>query len=440
VCEEKSGEWKVWSVFMVNNILSLNSTFRQATLAGILFLQAGGVIVIVGDVESSMIAKIIWAGIYACTCLLVLMSSSSVFLQVKRNPGFILLALLCVVSTIWSSDRSTTVHHSIAIFGGTVLGYLIITKFKPIEFLRLIAIALFFLLAINVIMMIPNLLGCLGPSIRYSGVFPHPNMLGRISGLAVLIFLLLSFTRIIPYVLGGIGIGMGFLLLIACDSMTSIVSLCVAFGIFLIRRMVARPVGGGSVAVTIWLIVCFGGLVWLNWSIIIDFLFGLLGRSPTLTGRTELWEGLLGAVLRKPLLGYGYSAFWGGESYLTGRIFANAGWHTQSAHNGLLGIALNLGLLGVVLFISTVGRSFIYGIKLAFMGINLISLSLLSILTYLLLLGVSESTYMVRNSIYWLLFLICSIYLNQIMDTKPIRTSSVMWEENENPDPSFIKD
>ncbi len=410
---------------------SLNSIVRNAAIIGILFLLSGGIILIVGDVESSMIAKAIWGTIYVFTCLLVFMSSSSVLSLVQRNSGFMILALLCLASATWSSDRSTTVSHSIAFFGSTMLGYLIATKIEPIKLLRLMAIALSILLAINVVMMLPNLSGYLGPSMRYSGSFPHANMLGRISGLAVLMFLLLLSTRVISLTWGCAGAGMGGLLLIACESMTSIVALCVAFGVFLIRRVLGGPVGVGCVAVAIWFLFCSGGLIWVNWSAIIDFSLGLMGRSSNLTGRTGLWEGIWDVVLQNPILGYGYSAFWGGEKYLVRSVFVDAGWHAKSAHNGLLGIALDLGFVGVLTFVFTAGRSFLNGFKLAFMSRSRLSILLLSILSYLLILGLAESNYVVRNSIYWVLFLICSVYLLRIKDGEVSEGSATGDEEKD---------
>ena len=394
---------------------SINAIVGKATIIGVFFLYAGGIILIVGDVESSRLAKVIWSSIYVVTFFLIYRSSLSVLTVVRRNLGFMFLALLCLASVAWSSDRSTTVSHSIALFGSTMLGYLIVTKIEPVELLRRIGFALLILLAINMVLMVPNFGGNLSSSIRYEGLFPHPNMLGRISGLAVLMFLILVSCRCFSFMWGCLGVGMGGILLISCGSMTSTIALCGAFGLFLLRRVLGKqPLGGGGIAVAIWFMLCFGGVIWVSWSAIIDFAFELMGRSSTLTGRTKLWEGVWAAVLKEPILGYGYSAFWGGEQFLTSRIFASAGWRTSSAHNGLLSIALSLGVVGVLVFVMTVGRSVVIAVKLAFSSASITALLLLSILSYLLILGIAESSYMGRNSIYWMLCVICCIYIRQI--------------------------
>jgi exopolysaccharide production protein ExoQ len=88
--------------------------------------------------------------------------------------------------------------------------------------------------------------------------------------------------------------------------------------------------------------------------LILGFGFGLneqlaamMGRDPTLTGRTKIWGTLL-AMDTNPLVGTGYGSFWLGSRLnsvweLRGRI-------TES-HNGYLEMYLNLGIIGLLLFV-----------------------------------------------------------------------------------------
>ena len=64
-----------------------------------------------------------------------------------------------------------------------------------------------------------------------------------------------------------------------------------------------------------------------------------LGRDATLTGRTEIWRGLLPDVMRKPFLGYGFSGFWSSERIAEHQI--------GEAHNGYLDMWLQLGAVGL---------------------------------------------------------------------------------------------
>jgi len=74
-----------------------------------------------------------------------------------------------------------------------------------------------------------------------------------------------------------------------------------------------------------------------------------VGRDPTLTGRTNIWD----AVLRthtNPVIGTGYESFWLGPRLF--QVWQQAGIGIQEAHNGFLEVYLDLGLIGVVLLCS----------------------------------------------------------------------------------------
>jgi len=93
-----------------------------------------------------------------------------------------------------------------------------------------------------------------------------------------------------------------------------------------------------------------------------DFLFKLLGKDATLTGRTEIWEAVLGSIAKRPLFGYGYQAFWlgfKGESY---RIILTVTWALAQAQNGFLDIMLELGIVGLTIVLFLFGFAFRDGV------------------------------------------------------------------------------
>jgi len=70
-----------------------------------------------------------------------------------------------------------------------------------------------------------------------------------------------------------------------------------------------------------------------------------LGRDPTLTGRTLIWDTLLSVDIN-PLIGTGYESFWMGKRLQF--IWERSGVINE-AHNGFLQIYLNLGYIGLLL-------------------------------------------------------------------------------------------
>jgi O-antigen ligase len=71
-----------------------------------------------------------------------------------------------------------------------------------------------------------------------------------------------------------------------------------------------------------------------------------LGRNPTLTGRTELWQQVI-ALSGNPLVGTGFESFWLGSRIE--KLWSMYWWHPNESHNGYLEIYLTLGWIGVSL-------------------------------------------------------------------------------------------
>jgi exopolysaccharide production protein ExoQ len=86
-----------------------------------------------------------------------------------------------------------------------------------------------------------------------------------------------------------------------------------------------------------------------------DFLIELLGKDMTLTGRTNIWSAVLDSIAKRPLLGYGYQAFWlglDGESY---RVILTVSWVLAQAQNGFLDIMLEDGVAGLAIVLLVFG-------------------------------------------------------------------------------------
>ncbi len=77
------------------------------------------------------------------------------------------------------------------------------------------------------------------------------------------------------------------------------------------------------------------------------------GKSTTLSGRTEIWEASLEALGQRPLLGYGFGAlFWRDNvSSETAGIWRHVGFDASHAHNAPLDMALQIGLIGLAVFL-----------------------------------------------------------------------------------------
>ncbi len=68
-----------------------------------------------------------------------------------------------------------------------------------------------------------------------------------------------------------------------------------------------------------------------------------LGRDDTLTGRTEIWAGLLPDIMQRPFFGYGFASYW---------TETRRGIHEiGEAHSGYFEVLLDHGLIGLLLIL-----------------------------------------------------------------------------------------
>ncbi|NEO91215.1 MAG: O-antigen ligase family protein, partial [Moorea sp. SIO3G5] len=155
---------------------------------------------------------------------------------------------------------------------------------------------------------------------------------------------------------------------------------------------------------TIFAMTTFGGsvLIWLLDNA--DALLGAIGKDATLTGRTELWPFVLDMIEKQPWLGYGYGSFWNGFNGESAYVWRAVLWPAPNAHNGLLDLWLALGILGVSIYL--IGFSFSLLRAIAWLRVSKTSENLwpLLFLTYTVLANITETSVMIQNNIFWVLY------------------------------------
>jgi O-antigen ligase len=118
--------------------------------------------------------------------------------------------------------------------------------------------------------------------------------------------------------------------------------------------------------------------------------------------------------MRRPLLGYGYQAFWGmglrGES---ATISLNYGWIPGHAHDGLLNVWITLGAVGVGLLLITILRAIRDAIRALRRNPDTEVLWYVSLLVLTLVSNISEVTYMSPNNLGWMLFVVACVGLHR---------------------------
>ena len=77
--------------------------------------------------------------------------------------------------------------------------------------------------------------------------------------------------------------------------------------------------------------------------------------DPTFTGRTDLWKFSVGQIAERPLTGWGFQSFWGiGPASPATRMTDTFIARAPHSHNGYVDMALEGGMIAVLMFISII--------------------------------------------------------------------------------------
>ena len=137
----------------------------------------------------------------------------------------------------------------------------------------------------------------------------------------------------------------------------------------------------------------------------------MLGKDPTLTGRTELWTYVLADIAQRPLLGWGYSAFWSPNDPAAMEISDTLKWFVPQAHNGLLEMLLNVGAMGTAFFIFLWGRNIWLALQCMRTPATALAVTTLLSCFGIFIVGISETVLMDRGepstSVFYITGLMC---------------------------------
>ena len=274
---------------------------------------------------------------------------SALSLQMKLVTSFPILALL--LSPV-SQQATRTLSSGIVLLGGILLIFYIMSRYTLDEILELFlvlgtgTIAASILFAIALPQYGLDLMG--GHSTAWKGIFSAKNYLGNMA----LFFLTVTVSyRARTNFWRSLRVSQILFCLMAIAfsrAATSYLLTAVYIVYVLTLKMVRGLRKKDYFVVFILLFVAFAAV-----TVVIvlqpDFLFSLLGKDVTLTGRTEIWDAVMGSIAKQPLFGYGYQAFWlgfKGESY---RIILTVTWALGQAQNGFLDVTLEMGVVGLMI-------------------------------------------------------------------------------------------
>lgn len=181
----------------------------------------------------------------------------------------------------------------------------------------------------------------------WHGLFPHKNIMTPFLVFALLTVLTFDRTRLLRWVtLAAIAV-----LIVGSDSVTGMSSALLAVSVWVWLQLYRHlEVRNSSIFLISSVSVAVFGMLGILASL--STLTSASGRDLTFTGRTFIWQATFEAFLERPLLGYGLGGIFFTDpiSPRTAEVWRAIGFRVPHAHNGLLGVAVQLGIVGAVLF------------------------------------------------------------------------------------------
>jgi exopolysaccharide production protein ExoQ len=252
----------------------------------------------------------------------------------------------------------------------------------------------------------------------YPGYFVFKGDLGQCAAFA----LLLSLHEILypgwRRVFGVIVIGIAIYLVVLSDSKGSFSVALVAPLLAALTLFIGKKMRASSAMVLLAIPICYAALSGITGNLINRISWHLFGNYD-LSGRTAIWDFANFEIARKPLLGWGYQSFW-----LVGpdapSITDAPGWikSMPNAHNGYLDTAVDLGYVGLALFIIFIFAT-LHAIGRVADRDPARAWLLLTIALFLIIVNFLESGWMRGMDRLWLMFLLVAAEIGRYWQALP---------------------
>jgi exopolysaccharide production protein ExoQ len=314
-----------------------------------------------------------------------------------------LLALLAVASTLWSQFPLLTVRRSLPFTLAGLFGLYLAIRFPVRRQLSILRISMIALALGTVILALCfpklGLDASAGHHLDWQGVFTQKNACGRVMVLATVVVLVdwrFSFSRLASLLL--------FLFLIFMSGSRGawaieVVVLALYAWLKVANRAESRSrivfaAGTACVAATLSIVA------WYH----LTSLLLLAGRDATFSGRTEIWKQVWRFIMERPILGWGYAAFWRGIEGKSFEVVAAMRFIVFHAHNGFLEIWLELGIVGLALFALSYLRAWRKLWPVLRSGDVNRAAWMIFVLVLIALYDLDENTLLIYNGLFWALY------------------------------------
>jgi len=332
-----------------------------------------------------------------------------------RSVAFTPLIIICVLwmglSYLWSEIPDVTFRRSIALMMGTILGFVLAARYDWGQLVQRVAFVFVLLAVISLLtaLLLPEK-GVMQQvhAGAWRGPWVEKNYLGgnMTRGLvAAMCAFAMRPDRGWFWIPGGL---LCFFLVIMSTSKTALMASLLAIILFLAIRIFRRfPV----LRIPLMYFSIMGIAIFSTALLAFpEEMFAIIGKDPTLTGRTDIWGLLIESIKERWTFGYGYGAYWREELGPSFKVRNALQWGVPTAHNGWIEIWLSGGLVIVALF----AVHYIVTLLLAINRVKRGGVETYWAILYIIIFfffSMSESTILAQNDLTWAIFVATSAKL-----------------------------
>lgn len=335
-----------------------------------------GMLGLVGALAGSSRGAAVFLGVWA---IMACLRAGDCRRLVFRTPALWLVPGMAMASVLWSQDAAASLRAATELGLTVAIASLTAGLVPPRAFLT----AVLFSMVLGALdCLINGQIGMDGLSgtVVFMGVFGSKNTLAMFMSFMAIFAAAVMADGKQPWQLRGLAVaafGVSIPLLIRGHSAGAAVTTIISFTIMGLTMVFARMqprermltlICAAGIGVPLLLAICMAALNGTLYDTWAAFLHGVLGKDPTLTGRTVLWHIAMGQIHLRPVLGMGYSAFW-----IQGNLLPEGIWRAFqidnrmgfSFHDTYMEVAVELGWVGVAALVLTFLRALTGAVRMA---------------------------------------------------------------------------
>jgi exopolysaccharide production protein ExoQ len=319
---------------------------------------------------------------------------------------------ICILSIFWSINPALTFKGIVqALLQISIFGLYFSSRFNPKHQLYVIAAAMSITVVANLfyVVALPSLGRHVGDKFdgAWKGFYANKNEFSGIMLWSLIVFYILSFkdSNRVAMSLARAGLFLCPILVILSTSKTALV---VFIFLYCALTIWHKYYWQGSKTILIFDLSLLSLLMVVsaisnNWATLVAG----LGKDPTMSGRTDIWAATAVQINQRPLLGHGYHAFWSESNPMARSIgdSLSSGFYTYNSHNGFLDILLDLGWLGMLLFMIGFFSTWALALRYAYRAKSPEDSWPLAVMLLVTSYNLTESSFMTDN-INWLFYVL----------------------------------